>query len=359
MYTTKTVDSQTTSPWIPLDDNQAAFNVSVAVAVTGTLTYTVQFTLDNIQDPSITPVAFDMADLTGKTTDASTSLRSSVKAVRLNVTSYTSGTATIGVRQGTSWNGADSDTSSGSITLFQSGIPFWLPPGDGGSNGLTFTGTRGVFTLSAAAPLQYAVAFTRNCYCYLPAGSGGLVTGGWYWCQMSDDTNGEIFQETYSGTGQPKFISTPTAQPDLTAGRITQTLSQVTAITGVVPGGSLGPNGILRACVAARLSNSATGKGTKLKFGSDIFAYLYATTSSNVGDFESFLQNQGTPYKHTAVSRGIGRAHVTATTMSSLDSTDTIQDTNVDVPWNLVLYLGATADSAVAILRKLSVEYGA
>lgn len=105
MYTTKTVNSQTTSPWIPLDDNQAAFNVSVAVAVTGTMTYTVQFTLDNIQDPSVTPLAFDVPSLASKTASASTSLRSSVKAVRLNVTSYTSGSATIGVRQGTSWDG--------------------------------------------------------------------------------------------------------------------------------------------------------------------------------------------------------------------------------------------------------------
>ena len=113
MYTTKTVDSQTTSPWIPLDDNQAAFNVSVAVAVTGVLTYTVQFTLDNIQDPSITPVAFDVASLASKTSNASTSLRSSVKAVRLNVTSYTSGSATIGVRQGTSWDGGVGKISAG------------------------------------------------------------------------------------------------------------------------------------------------------------------------------------------------------------------------------------------------------
>jgi len=119
MYTTKTVDSQTTSPWIPLDDNQAAFNVSVAVAVTGVLTYTVQFTLDNIQDPSITPVAFDVSSLTSKTSNASTSLRSSVKAVRLNVTSYTSGSATIGVRQGTSWDGIDFATSNEPVTLYQ------------------------------------------------------------------------------------------------------------------------------------------------------------------------------------------------------------------------------------------------
>ena len=44
MYSTKTVSSQTTSPWIPLDDNQAAFSATVAVAVSGTLTYTVPAT---------------------------------------------------------------------------------------------------------------------------------------------------------------------------------------------------------------------------------------------------------------------------------------------------------------------------
>ena len=66
--------------------------------------------------------------------------------------------------------------------LYQSGIPFWIPPGDGGSNGLSFTGTRGVFTLSAEAPMTGASAYlTSGCYIYIPAGAGGLA-GGWYWC---------------------------------------------------------------------------------------------------------------------------------------------------------------------------------
>lgn len=100
MYSTKTVSSQTTSPWIPLDDNQAAFSATVAVAVSGTLTYTVEFTLDNVQDPAVTPVAFS-AGLVGETTSKSTYLKYPVKAIRLNVTAFTSGSATIGVRQGT------------------------------------------------------------------------------------------------------------------------------------------------------------------------------------------------------------------------------------------------------------------
>ena len=68
---------------------------------------------------------------------------------------------------------------SEAYTLYQSGIPFWIPPGDGGANGLSFTGTRGVFTLSAEAPMASAFnVLASGCYCYLPAGSGGLATGG-------------------------------------------------------------------------------------------------------------------------------------------------------------------------------------
>ena len=359
MYTTKTVDSQTTSPWIPLDDNQAAFNVSVAVAVTGVLTYTVQFTLDNIQDPSITPVAFDVASLASKTSNASTSLRSSVKAVRLNVTSYTSGSATIGVRQGTSWDGIDFATSNGPVTLHQSGISFWLPPGDGGTNGLSFTGTRGVFTLSAASPMQYAVAYLRNCYCYLPAGAGGLSTGGWYWCQMSDDTNGEIFADTYT-SGNPAFVSSPTALSDLGVGRITQTLNPVTGPNFTLPGGAMGPNGILAASIGCRANNSANAKTLRVVLSSQTFLLQGVTTSGNIIDTSSFTQNQGIETLQSAVSQGLGREHYAGpATLPSIDSTGTVVNTAVDQTVSMVLDLAATTDSIIGILRHVTVQYGA
>ena len=243
--------------------------------------------------------------------------------------------------------------------LFQSGIPFWLPPGDGGANGLIFTGTRGVFTVSVASPMQYAAAFTRNCYCYLPAGSGGLVTGGWYWCQMTDDTNGEIFQEMYSGFGQPGFVSSPTQHPNLTATRITQTLSEVTAITVTIPGNSLGPNGILRTVFAARQTSSATTKGMRVRIAGISFGTTGSTTSSGVADYESWFQNQGTSQKQSRVSGNVGRAHSNAPTMPSTDSSGISLDTSVDTQLTGTLYLGATTDSVIAVFRQVSVEYGA
>jgi len=118
MYSTKTVSSQTTSPWIPLDDNQAAFNATIGVTVSGTLTYSVEFTLDNIQDPSVTPTAF-ATTLVGETVSKSVSIQYPIKAVRLNVTSFTSGSAIIGARQGTdnSWGYPEIGETPGAASI--------------------------------------------------------------------------------------------------------------------------------------------------------------------------------------------------------------------------------------------------
>jgi len=243
--------------------------------------------------------------------------------------------------------------------LYQSGISFWLPPGDGGANGLIFTGTRGVFTLSAAAPMQYAVGYLRKCYCYLPAGTGGLAAGGWYWCQMSDDTNGEIFAETYV-SGNSAFVSSPTALPNLIAGRITQTLNTVTGPNFTLPGGAMGPNGILRASIGCRANNSATTKALRVLLGSQVFLLHQTTTTGNVADISSFTQNQGTESMQSAVSQWVGREHGTGvSTLSSTDVTGTAVDTTVDQTVSMELDLAVNTDSVIGILRQVTVQYGA
>lgn len=243
--------------------------------------------------------------------------------------------------------------------LYQSGISWWLPPGDGGANGLSFTGTRGVFTLSAAAPMQYAVGYLRKCYCYLPAGAGGLAAGGWYWCQMSDDTNGEIFAETYV-SGNSAFVSSPTALPNLIAGRITQTLNTVTGPSFTLPGGAMGPNGILRASIGCRANNSATTKALRVLLGSQVFLLHQATTTSNVADISSFTQNQGTESMQSAVSQWVGREHgMGVPTLSSTDVTGTAVDTTVDQTVSMALDLAVNTDSVIGILRQVTVQYGA
>ncbi len=86
------------SPWIPLDQYQDPFNVSLAVEVTGVVTYSVVWTTDDIwNNPN--PVAFPgPANLQGATTTQAGSLGAPVSAVQLQVTAG-AGTATMRVLQ--------------------------------------------------------------------------------------------------------------------------------------------------------------------------------------------------------------------------------------------------------------------
>lgn len=97
--TSKTVSSQTTSAWIPLDHRQCPFAVGFGVVMTGTLTYKIQHTFDDIQDSSVSPTAFDHPDVTGETTNQDGNYAFPVRAIRLNVTAYTNGSATLTVIQ--------------------------------------------------------------------------------------------------------------------------------------------------------------------------------------------------------------------------------------------------------------------
>jgi hypothetical protein len=55
-----TQDSAGVSRWVPLDYKQVPFNVGLGVKLSAgaNLTYTIEHTFDDIQDSSITPVAF-------------------------------------------------------------------------------------------------------------------------------------------------------------------------------------------------------------------------------------------------------------------------------------------------------------
>lgn len=84
------------TPWIPLNVQITPFSYSYQVDI-GTATFTVEGTLDNTQDNSITPTPFTVqssgsADVTGAAT-------APVMAVRVKVTAFTSGTITFRVLQ--------------------------------------------------------------------------------------------------------------------------------------------------------------------------------------------------------------------------------------------------------------------
>lgn len=98
------VGSAAVSAPIPLDQYQTPFNVGVAVtlSVGAALTYKVQHTFDDVFAPGFDPGTatwFDHATITGKTASFEGNYSFPVSAIRLNVTPWTSGTATINVLQ--------------------------------------------------------------------------------------------------------------------------------------------------------------------------------------------------------------------------------------------------------------------
>ena len=89
-----------TTAWIPLDYKQNPFNVGLGLVISGTNTTDVEHTFDDIFDSSVTPTAFKHSTLVGKTANADGNYAFPIRAVRLNVTAYTSGSATLTILQG-------------------------------------------------------------------------------------------------------------------------------------------------------------------------------------------------------------------------------------------------------------------
>jgi hypothetical protein len=87
-----------------LDNRQAPFNVGLAVVLSSgaSLTYSVEHTFDDVFSPSFNPATakwFSHAVLASKTESLDGNYAYPVMAVRLNVTSYTGGSATMTVIQ--------------------------------------------------------------------------------------------------------------------------------------------------------------------------------------------------------------------------------------------------------------------
>ncbi len=105
--TSVTVGSQTASAWIPVDYRQSGFNLGIQVDVSAgaNLTWGVQMTADDIFNSSVTPTAITLASGTGLDTgtgDEYGALTTPCRAVRLNVSAWVGGSATMTVIQGNS-----------------------------------------------------------------------------------------------------------------------------------------------------------------------------------------------------------------------------------------------------------------
>ena len=72
------------SAWAPVDRNLVPFNLGYAAVITGSPTYAIEYTYDNVFDPSITPTAFKAQ--TGKTANQDGAMNQPIVAMRINIT---------------------------------------------------------------------------------------------------------------------------------------------------------------------------------------------------------------------------------------------------------------------------------
>ena len=98
-----TVSSQTASAPIPLNPLIGQFVVGLGAHVnSGTLTYQVQYTYDDVYSPTFSAGSatwFTHSTITGKSADFDGVITIPCTAVRLNVTAWTSGSVTLTVIQ--------------------------------------------------------------------------------------------------------------------------------------------------------------------------------------------------------------------------------------------------------------------
>lgn len=232
------------------------------------------------------------------------------------------------------------------------GIPFVIPPGDGGSNGLIFSGTAGAFTLSAAV-LSGLGSMLPGCYMYLTANFGGLtIPAGWYWTEWSSDTAGIVYAETYT-TGLPRAPTQKTALSSNASGRLTTTTAEVTGPTGLtIAGGSLGPNGGLNIYVHQIANNSADSKSVFVYAGAECIFQSNATTAPVVC-LNTMVQNQGVQNKQSS-NRGVGTTGVAlnASNYSTLDTSSAFD-------CSASLKLGAKTSGLALISLDIFQFYGA
>lgn len=87
--------------WIPVDYKQSPFAVGFGVVInSGTATYTIEHTFDDIFDSAVTATAFPHASIAAQTTSKDGNYAFPVRAIRLNVTAGTSPVVTMTALQG-------------------------------------------------------------------------------------------------------------------------------------------------------------------------------------------------------------------------------------------------------------------
>ncbi len=242
-------------------------------------------------------------------------------------------------------------------TLWASGMLFWIPAGDGGANGLMFTGGgTGNFTLSAAVVSGLIV---HGGWVYLPANVGGLSnSAGWYYFTMSTDVAGKIYSTTYDSTlGVPPVVPNNPVEMAFTSNtRLTSTTADIQILQlGIDYTKQMGINGCIHTHFKTFGNNAASNKYYSVRAGTNA-VYQNISTTSPVQDSVAVIGNCGSMSRQliTRQSQAIGAA--TNTTVSN-----DIRSINLaaESTLNIGIKTSVTTDSFMIAVREVVVTYGA
>ena len=242
-------------------------------------------------------------------------------------------------------------------SIVVSGVPFVMFGGNGSSTGLQFSGSAGSFTLSAAIMTSSFNLLAGGGYAYFPANFGGqTIAAGWYYCTMSDDTHGILYQNTYS-SGQPTIPASPTAFVANLTGWLTQTTSEVTALSGfTLTGNSLGKNGLLTILIRMIANNSAGSKYGRIKISTIVILSNSLSTSYLDTDMMHAAQAMGSAGKLLCTRNGAPGFGGNYTSYSA----DVVTvDTTVDQAITGTMQLATNTDSLIVVFRSITAQYGA
>lgn len=95
----RTITGPGVTPWIATDIAQTPFNVGFGAVVTGTVSYSIEHTFDDIYNPLVTPTAFTNVLGVGLAANKDGNYAAPVAGIRVNVASGT-GSVTLTVLQG-------------------------------------------------------------------------------------------------------------------------------------------------------------------------------------------------------------------------------------------------------------------
>ncbi len=245
----------------------------------------------------------------------------------------------------------------GTNVIAVSTIPFLIMPGDGAANGCQFTGTNGIFTLSAAI-LANCRSALDGCYCYFSAGFGGSsLPAGWYYTEFFSDTDGVVYAETYTSDVPRRPAAKTPITPNLT-GWVTATTNEITGPTGfILPGAALGKNGWLSMLLG--YFGSSAGTKTYRVYANSVMIGSVGSTTSPISESLLGLNCKDSNNKKSMLRySSSASAGIAAASASYAAAFNTDVDTSVDCTISITLQQSTNVATPVLVRSLITATYG-